>query len=89
MVEFKNKTLTYYRGNYDTFEAVRSEKIKNQRRLYEANQAKRAHMQDFIDKFRALVGGWRWMCGCVALSLGPRSVPASTLRHTSTGHLYR
>ena len=52
MVEFKNKTLTYYRGNYDTFEAVRSEKSKNQRRLYEANMAKRAHMQDFIDKFR-------------------------------------
>lgn len=52
IVEFKNKTLTYYRGNYDTFEAVRSEKAKNQRRLYEANMAKRAHMQDFIDKFR-------------------------------------
>ena len=52
VVEFKNKTLTYYRGNYDTFEAVRSEKSKNQRRLYEANMAKRAHMQDFIDKFR-------------------------------------
>ena len=53
IVDMKHKTLTYYRGNYDTFEAVRGEKAKNQRRLYEANLAKRAHMQDFIDKFRA------------------------------------
>lgn len=30
MVYFHDKTLTYYRGNYDTFEAVREEKIKNQ-----------------------------------------------------------
>ncbi len=52
IMDFKNKTLTYYRGNYDTFENVRTEKAKNQRRLYEANMAKRAHMQDFIDKFR-------------------------------------
>jgi hypothetical protein len=27
---FGDKTLTYYRGNYDTFEAVKEEKIKNQ-----------------------------------------------------------
>eukprot|EP00624_Nannochloropsis_granulata_P006907 evm.model.NODE_539_length_7914_cov_27.290876.3 len=39
IMDFKNKTLTYYRGNYDTFEAVRMEKIKNQRRLYNANRA--------------------------------------------------
>ena len=30
VVDFANKTLTYYRGNYDTYEAVRGEKIKNQ-----------------------------------------------------------
>jgi hypothetical protein len=42
----------YYKGNYDTFEAVSGEKLKNQRRLYEAYVAKRQHMQDFIDKFR-------------------------------------
>lgn len=66
VVEFKNKTLTYYRGNYDTFEAVRSEKRKNQRRLYEANMAKRAHMQDFIDKFRKWGGEGR---GCVCVCL--------------------
>jgi hypothetical protein len=30
IVYFAEQTLTYYRGSYDTFEAVRDEKIKNQ-----------------------------------------------------------
>lgn len=42
-----------YRGNYDTYVKTRDEKIKNDMREYHAYQDKRAHMMEFIDKFRA------------------------------------
>jgi hypothetical protein len=32
-------------GNYNTFETVRGEQLKNQKRAYEADKAKREHMQ--------------------------------------------
>lgn len=46
------KGLNYYRGNYDVFEQVRAEKIKQMKREFDAQKAKRAHIQSFIDKFR-------------------------------------
>lgn len=52
VVFLHNKKLQYYKGNYDTFETVREDQFKQQRREYEADQAKRAHIQKFIDKFR-------------------------------------
>eukprot|EP00611_Tribonema_gayanum_P019293 TRINITY_DN3317_c0_g1_i5.p1 TRINITY_DN3317_c0_g1~~TRINITY_DN3317_c0_g1_i5.p1 ORF type:complete len:356 (+),score=137.83 TRINITY_DN3317_c0_g1_i5:209-1276(+) len=51
-IHLNEKKLNYYKGNYNTFEVVRSEQLKNQRRAYEANKAQREHMQEFIDKFR-------------------------------------
>lgn len=41
-----------YRGNFDMYVKLRDEKIKNVARVYEAYQSKRAHMMEFIDKFR-------------------------------------
>ncbi|KAF2881221.1 hypothetical protein ILUMI_24945 [Ignelater luminosus] len=41
-----------YRGNYDQFIKTKTEKHKNQQREYEAQQQHRAHVQEFIDKFR-------------------------------------
>lgn len=52
IILFKNLKLTYYKGNYDTFEATRREALLVQRRQYEAQQEKMAHMQEFVDKFR-------------------------------------
>lgn len=52
IIHFKSKKLNYYKGDYDTFMNVRAEQAKNQRRAYEASVAKKAHMQEFIDKFR-------------------------------------
>lgn len=52
-IEFKDKKLTYYRGNYDNFVKLKEEKIKNQIRQYEAYKTKRDHMMEFIEKFRA------------------------------------
>ncbi|KAF5306592.1 hypothetical protein FQR65_LT18534 [Abscondita terminalis] len=41
-----------YRGNYDQFIKTKTEKHKNQQREYEAQQQHRAHVQEFIDRFR-------------------------------------
>jgi ATP-binding cassette, subfamily F, member 3 len=41
-----------YKGNYDNFVRTRGEKLKAQRREFEAQMAHRAHVQEFIDKFR-------------------------------------
>lgn len=53
IIHFLSKKLHYYKGDYDTFVNVRTELHKNQRRAYEASAAKKAHMQEFIDKFRS------------------------------------
>lgn len=47
-----NKKLEYYKGDYDTFERTRSERAKNAARASEAQDARRAHVQAFIDRFR-------------------------------------
>lgn len=52
VIHFYRRELTYYRGDYDTFERTRLGLLKEQRKAYEAQQMKRAHMQKFIDKFR-------------------------------------
>lgn len=41
-----------YKGNYEQFAKTKGEREKNQQREYEAQMAKRAHVQEFIDKFR-------------------------------------
>lgn len=41
-----------YRGNYENFVKTRNEKLKSQRREFEAQMAHRAHVQEFIDRFR-------------------------------------
>ena len=53
ILHLSNRKLELYTGNYDTFEKTRAEKL----RLMEANKAKqdteRAHLQKFIDRFKA------------------------------------
>ncbi len=53
IMEFKNLKLTYYKGDYDTYVRTSEEMVKNQMRVYQAYQDKRAHMMEFIEKFRA------------------------------------
>lgn len=47
-----NYILFLKRGNYEQFEKTKNEKLKAQRREYEAQMAHRAHVQEFIDRFR-------------------------------------
>eukprot|EP00587_Corethron_hystrix_P002761 CAMPEP_0113302490 /NCGR_PEP_ID=MMETSP0010_2-20120614/3283_1 /TAXON_ID=216773 ORGANISM="Corethron hystrix, Strain 308" /NCGR_SAMPLE_ID=MMETSP0010_2 /ASSEMBLY_ACC=CAM_ASM_000155 /LENGTH=758 /DNA_ID=CAMNT_0000156293 /DNA_START=133 /DNA_END=2406 /DNA_ORIENTATION=+ /assembly_acc=CAM_ASM_000155 len=53
ILEFKSLKLTTYRGNYDTYVKSSDDALKNSMRIYQAYQDKRAHMMDFIEKFRA------------------------------------
>lgn len=48
-----HRQLTCYKGDYATFEKVRADQLRTQKRQFEAQQAKIAHMQEFIDKNRA------------------------------------
>lgn len=52
IVHVNEKKLDYYRGNYDTFESTRREKLLQQSRAHEAHEKQRAHIQSFIDRFR-------------------------------------
>ncbi len=45
--------LTLYTGNYDTFEKERAEKLGLQQKMHEKQLAAKAHMQAFVDRFRA------------------------------------
>ena len=52
IIRFADQKLTYFRGNYDVFEGTYKEKLLTQQRQHEAQAAKIAHMQEFVDKFR-------------------------------------
>jgi ATP-binding cassette subfamily F protein 3 len=45
--------LTLYTGNYDTFERERAMRLGLQQKMFEKQQAERAHMQAFVDRFKA------------------------------------
>ncbi len=49
VVHFHQDKLTTYRGDISNFTAVREENRKRQIRLYEQQEAKRAHLQKYID----------------------------------------
>lgn len=48
-----NQKTTMYTGNYDTFERERAEALGLQQKMHEKQQAERAHMQKFVDRFKA------------------------------------
>lgn len=52
ILHFHSKKIETYRGNYETFMAAMTEKLKNQQREYEAQQMYIKHNQEFIDRFR-------------------------------------
>lgn len=48
-----NKQLTLYGGNYSTFERTRAEQEMQQQKNAARTQAKIAHLQSFVDRFKA------------------------------------
>lgn len=53
IVHVDKKKLTLYGGNYDAFEKERALRTGLQQKMFEKQQAERAHMQVFIDRFKA------------------------------------
>ena len=52
-VHLDNAQLTRYGGNYTTFEEMRAERITQQQAAFARQQDKIAHLQRFIDRFKA------------------------------------
>ena len=53
IVHLHDKKLTTYTGNYDTFERERAQKLELQQKMHDKQSAQRAHIQKFIDRFKA------------------------------------
>lgn len=53
ILHLMDQKLTLYQGNYDTFDAVRRAKLAEIAAAAKKQSAERAHMQSFVDRFRA------------------------------------
>lgn len=53
IAHIENKRVEYYRGNYSDFERQRSEQLAQQHASYQKQQQEIAHIQSFVDRFRA------------------------------------
>ncbi len=53
IAHFSQQRITVYAGNYSTFEQSRAEALRLQQATYEKQQKRVAHLQSFVDRFRA------------------------------------
>ncbi|MNM08363.1 putative ABC transporter ATP-binding protein YheS [compost metagenome] len=53
ILHIEQETINEYTGNYSSFERQRSIKLAQQQSLYQHQQEKVAHLQSYIDRFRA------------------------------------
>ena len=53
VANIEHAKLTLYTGNYTAFEKVRAERLAQQQSAYEKQQREKAHMQKYVDRFRA------------------------------------
>ncbi|MFN3643850.1 MAG: ABC-F family ATP-binding cassette domain-containing protein [Gemmobacter sp.] len=53
ILHLENRKLTYYSGGYDTFAATRAANLAVQAAEAKKQEARRAHLQSFVDRFRA------------------------------------
>ena len=53
IVHIDQHKLVSYSGNYDIFERTRAERLENDAAQRAKNEARRKHMQSFVDRFRA------------------------------------
>lgn len=53
VLHIENQELTLYTGNYSTFETTRAERLAQQQQAFEKQQETRAHLQKYIDRFKA------------------------------------
>ena len=53
ILHLDNRKLVQYTGNYDQYERRRAEKMLNQQTMHDKQQAQKAQMMKFVDRFRA------------------------------------
>ncbi|MFW2178124.1 MULTISPECIES: ATP-binding cassette domain-containing protein [unclassified Moraxella] len=53
ILHIENNRMTLYTGNYSTFVRTRSERLAQQQQQFEKQQATKAHLEDFIRRFKA------------------------------------
>jgi ATP-binding cassette subfamily F protein 3 len=53
VIQVDKKQLTLFSGNYDTFERELAMRMGLQQKMHEKQEAERAHMQAFVDRFKA------------------------------------
>jgi ATP-binding cassette subfamily F protein 3 len=53
ILHLDSRTLTFYSGNYDWFEKMREERIAQSKAEAAKLDAKRKHLQSFVDRFKA------------------------------------
>lgn len=53
ILHIENQELTLYTGNYSTFEITRAERLAQQQQAFEKQEEAKAHLQKFIDRFKA------------------------------------
>ncbi|MFZ5604574.1 MAG: ATP-binding cassette domain-containing protein [Pseudomonadota bacterium] len=53
ILHIEHQNLFYYSGNYSAFEIQRSARLANQQAAFEKQQREVAHLQSFIDRFKA------------------------------------
>ncbi len=53
IVHLEHRKLTAYKGDYDFFERTRAERLSLQTKMKAKQDAKRAHMEAFINRFKA------------------------------------
>lgn len=52
-ISFENKKLIQYRGNYSAYEVQKAERLAQQQAAYEKQQERKAHIEDFVRRFKA------------------------------------
>ncbi|CAG9460948.1 unnamed protein product [Pedinophyceae sp. YPF-701] len=52
IIHLHSQRLNHYKGDYNTFQAARAERLLNDKKKQESHDRKRAHMQSFVDRFR-------------------------------------
>ena len=45
ILHLQNQIIVTYKGDYDTFERTRDERLRNQQKAHEANERTRGHIQ--------------------------------------------
>lgn len=53
IIHIEGGQVILYTGNYSTFETTRAERLAQQQQAFEKQEATRAHLQKYIDRFKA------------------------------------